>query len=79
MSVVQYAFNPGNTLETISENVGNPNSSALIELNINIASTGVTDAGLASGTTRAITKQEVLQALLIFTEQIVRDTSGKLA
>lgn len=75
MATVLYSFNPGNTLETITEQVGAPNSSAVVELSINIATTTTTE-----GTgTRAIRKEEVLQALLIITEQIVRDTSGKLS
>jgi hypothetical protein len=78
-SSVLYSFNPGNSLETITEGVGTANSSALVELTVNLGVGAVTDSGAPGGaTTRLITKQEVLQALLIFTEQIARDTSGKL-
>ena len=75
MATRLYSFNPGNSLETITEGVGAPNSSAVIELSINIATTTTTDGS----STRAIRKEEVLQALLIFAAQIVRDTSGRLS
>ena len=75
MATRLYSFNPGNSQETITEGVGAPNSSAVIELSINIATTTTTDGS----STRAIRKEEVLQALLIFAAQIVRDTSGRLS
>lgn len=75
MATRYYAFNPGNHLEDIVESVGIANSSAVVELSIDLSTTKVSD----SGTTRAILKSEVLIALDLFTQQIIRDTSGVLS
>lgn len=75
MATRYYAFNPGNNLETIVESVGAPNSSAVVELSIDLSTTKVTD----SGSTRAILKSEVMIALDLFMQQIIRDTSGVLS
>lgn len=75
MATRYYAFNPGNHLEDIVESVGAPNSSAVVELSIDLSTSLVTEG---SGT-RAISKSEVLIALEIFTQQIIRDTSGVLS
>lgn len=76
MSVRWYGISPGQSLESVLEGVSaNANSSQVIELNIDVSTSKVTDGS----STRAVTKQEVLQGLLILTEQIVRDTSGVLA
>lgn len=77
MATRWYAINPGQSLENVTESIGNGNSSALVELNINLSTTGVTDSGPSSGS-RTITKTEVLQCIEILKEQIVRDTSGVL-
>lgn len=80
MATRWYAINPGGSLETVVEAVGNGNSSALVELNINLSTTGVTDSGASPTTTsRIITKAEVIQCLEMLKEQIVRDTSGVLS
>ncbi len=76
MSVRWYGISPGQNLEAVLEGVSaNANSSQVIELNIDVSTSKVTDGS----STRAVTKQEVLVGLLILTEQIVRDTSGVLA
>lgn len=80
MATRWYAINPGQSLENVTESVGNGNSSALVELNINLSATGVNDSGAPGGaTSRVIRKEEVLQCLEILREQIVRDTSGVLS
>jgi hypothetical protein len=75
MATRYYAFNPGNHLEDIIESVGAPNSSAVVELSIDLSTSKVTEFG----TTRAILKSEVMIALDLFMQQIVRDTSGVLS
>lgn len=75
MATRYYAFNPGNHLEDIVESVGIANSSACVELSIDLSTSKVTDGP----TTRAITKSEVLIGLDMFIQQIVRDTSGVLS
>jgi hypothetical protein len=80
MATRWYAINPGQSLENVSEAIGNGNSSAIVELNINLSTTGITDLGASPTTTsRIVTKAEVLQCLEMIKEQIVRDTSGVLS
>ncbi len=74
MATRYYAFNPGNHLEDIVESVGIANSSAVVELSIDLATNKVTEGG----TTRAVLKSEVLIALDLFTQQIIRNSSGVL-
>lgn len=75
MATRYYAWNPGNHLEDIVESVGIANSSAVVELSVDLSTFKVTEGG----TTRAVTKSEVLIALELFAQQIVRDTSGVLS
>ena len=78
-STFYYGIGPSQQLENVVEGYGSaPNSSFLVELFIAAQYNAVTDSGAPGvATSRAINKSEVILALELLTEQIIRDTSGK--
>ena len=68
MATSRYSVAPGASLETVVQATGAATVTAAIELTVDCAATIVTD----SGTTRKISKEEVLLALEEFTQYIVR-------
>lgn len=80
-STIYYAVGPGQALENVVETAtaSGINSGIIVELYI-ATGTLVNDSGAPGGATaRRVSKAEVIQALDILTEQIVRDTSGNLS
>lgn len=68
MATRLYGANPGFALESVTEGVGSATSSHNVELTVDLASTIVTD----NGTTRTISKSEVLLILELFQEYIAK-------
>lgn len=68
MATRLYGANPGYALESVTEGVGSATTSHNVELTVDLATTVVTDGG----TTRAITKNEVLLILNLFEQYITR-------
>lgn len=68
MATRLYGANPGYQLESVSEGVGSATSSHDVELTVDLASTIVND----NGTTRTISKEEVLIILSLFEQYILR-------
>lgn len=68
MATRLYGANPGYALESVTEGVGSATTSHNIELTVDLSSSIVTD----SGTTRKISKEEVLFALELFEQYITR-------
>ncbi len=70
MATCLWGANVGATLEQVIEtNPGPATTSKNVELNVDLATTIVTD----SGVTRAVLKNEVLLILNLFHQKIVRD------
>lgn len=78
MATKVFLFNPGGSLETVVEGVGAAvQSSFVVGLTINLATSAVNDPNTsAGGTTRAILKSEVQQAIRVLEEFIIRDTGS---
>lgn len=68
MATRLYGANPGYNLEQVTEAVGSPTTAHNVELTVDLAATIVND----SGSTRVISKQEVLIILCMFEQYIVR-------
>ena len=68
MATRRYSLDPGDVLENVTEAAGAAIVTKHIELTVDLASTIVTD----NGTTRSITKNEVLIALELFQQWITR-------
>lgn len=68
MATRLYGANPGFSLEDVSETVGSPTTSNNVELTVDLSTSIVTDGG----TTRALTREEVLQAILLFQEHLIK-------
>jgi len=68
MATRLYSLNPGDVLENMTEAVGPATTTKAIELNVDLSNLIVTDGA----TTRTVTKTEVLIALELFQEYIVR-------
>lgn len=68
MSTILFGSQPQANLEAITQAVGPAVTASPIELNVNMATTVVTD----SGTTRQLSRQDVLFALIQFEEYITR-------
>jgi hypothetical protein len=68
MATRLYANTANGTLETVIEGVGVANSAGIVNLSIDLA-TSVADG---AGGTRAITKAEVVESLVVLTEYIIR-------
>ena len=68
MATRLYGANPGFALENVTEGVGSATTSHNVELTVDLASTIVTD----NGSTRSISKTEVLIILELFKEYIVK-------
>lgn len=68
MATRRYSVNPGLALEDVVEAAGAAVVTKSMELTVDCASTVVT----ADGTTRKITKEEVIFALEEFTQYIMR-------
>ncbi len=68
MATRRFGLNPGQSLENVTEAVGAATVANNVELVVDLATTIVTDGG----TTRAITKNEVLIILNILTQYIDR-------
>ena len=68
MATRLYALKPGNNLETVVEGVGQAASSAAINLTIDLANTVVNDGT----TTRTVNKTEVLLAIEVLEQYIIR-------
>lgn len=68
MATRRYSVAPGASLETVVDAAGAATVTQAIELTVDCAATVVND----SGTTRKITKEEVLIALEELTQYIVR-------
>lgn len=64
-----YAINPGGTLDDVIEDVGPTGTSGIVAVVVDLASTGVTDGA----TTRAIRRNETLQALEYIKQYIIAD------
>ena len=69
MAVRLYAMAANGTLEGVIEGVGVANSAGVINLAIDLTTSG---AYVADGTTRAITKAEVILALDVLQQYIIR-------
>ena len=63
-----FAVSPPGTLENVQENVGPTATSAIVALVIDL-SASITGAG---GTARTVAKSEVLQAITVLEEWVVR-------
>lgn len=63
-----YGISPGETEFSVTEGVGSAVVSDKIELTVELATTAVND----KGTTRGVSKQEVLDALDIFRNHITK-------
>ena len=59
MATIRFMANPGNGVDMITEAVGSATASKCVEVTIDTAATIVN----ANGTTRALTRGEVLQCL----------------
>lgn len=71
MATKVFLFSPGGSLETVVEGVGAAvQSSFVIGLTVNMATTAVND----NGTTRAPQKAEVLEAMRVLEQFLGRDT-----
>lgn len=68
MATRLYGVNPGQHLEDVAEGVGSATSANNVELTVDLATTIVTD----NGATRTISKNEVLIALDLFEQYIIR-------
>lgn len=68
MATRRFKISPGKTEFQIVEEVGAATNSDTVELTVNLASTAVND----KGTTRTISKQEVLDALEMLENHIVK-------
>lgn len=68
MATRLYGANPGFSLESVVEAVGSATTTNNVELTVDLASTIVND----SGTTRTISKKEVLLILNLFEQYITR-------
>jgi hypothetical protein len=68
MATRRYSLDPGANLESLTEAAGAATVTAGIELTVDLATSIVNDAG----STRTISKNEVLLALEIFEQYIVR-------
>ncbi len=68
MATRRYKINPGETEFEIVEEVGAATNSDAVELTVDLATTAVN----ADGSTRAITKQEVLMAIEMLENHIVK-------
>lgn len=69
MATRLYAVGANGTLENVIEGVGSANSAAVINLSIDLTTSGAYNA---DGTTRAITKAEVILGLDVLTQYIIR-------
>lgn len=63
-----YKLNPGETEFKVEEGVGAPTASKAIELTVDLATTVVNE----DGSTRAVTKEEVLLALDMFRNHVLK-------
>lgn len=68
MATRLYGLNPSQSLENVNESVGSATTARNVELTVDLANTIVSD----SGTTRTISKNEVLLILEMFMQYIVR-------
>ena len=68
MATRRYKLSAGETEFNVTEEVGAATNSDTVELTVDLATTAVN----ASGTTRAISKQEVLDALEKFENHILK-------
>lgn len=68
MATRRYKINPGETEFAVVEEAGAAVNSDLVELTVELATTGVNDKGV----TRTISKAEVLEALSKITNHIVK-------
>lgn len=77
MALREITWSPGQSLENVTEDVVNGggviNSSNIIGLYVDLGTNKISSAG----TTRAIAKSEIIQALDTFKEFIIRDSSGQ--
>lgn len=68
-----FLFSPGGNLETVVEGVGGTiQSSFIVALTVDLTNNKVAD----NGTTRAILKSEVQQAIRTLEEFVIRDTGS---
>lgn len=70
MAAVSYLITAGGVLETVTAGTNAP-SAVGVELRIDQTTTTVTD----SGSTRALKKGEIQQAIRILEEYLIRDTN----
>lgn len=68
MATRRYGLSVGEVLENVLEAVGSATAADTVELTVDLSSTIVSD----SGTTRSITKNEVLLVLDMFAQYITR-------
>lgn len=68
MATRLYGANPGYALESVTEGVGSATTSHNVELTVDLATSIVSD----NGTTRTISKNEVLIILNLFEQYITR-------
>lgn len=70
MAAVSYIISVGGTLETVTAGTNAP-ASGSVEIRMDQTTTSVTD----NGTTRAPKKLEILMAIEILTQYLIRDTN----
>jgi hypothetical protein len=70
MGTRRYSVQPGGTYESVVEAVGAATVTAFIELTIDTANTDVNWTG---GGTRAISRDEVITALKVFEEYLIKN------
>ena len=71
MATRRYSINPGDSVDTITIATGSAVATKTIELTVELATTAVNDAG----STRALKKGEIYEALEKLQEAIIRDTT----
>lgn len=70
MATRLYSVNPGDNEFQVVQAVGSANTTKNIELTVNTSATLITDSNTATGT-RAITREEVVEALLKIKDYIL--------
>lgn len=68
MATRLYGTNPSETLEQVREGAGSATSSAIVALTVDLATNAITEGS----TTRQITKSEVVLALDLYKEYIIK-------